>query len=151
MKYLTILVIFFAMISCDSKDNSGGHGDWSTSLENSLKQAKAQNKYIFALFTGSDWCPPCKKLHHDILESQEFEQFSEEKFVKVMFDFPKKKENQLSPEMQNYNNLKAEYFGIEGFPTVIIFDSNMKEKNRWVGYNPTTVQAMLEEYGSALK
>ena len=32
---------------------------WTDSLKDAITRAKTENKYIMALFTGSDWCEYC--------------------------------------------------------------------------------------------
>ena len=150
MKYLSILSLVIFLFSC-SATGTKSHHDWNTNLENGFQEAAKENKYVFALFTGSDWCPPCKKLDHDVLETEQFKQLSGEKLIKVVFDFPRKPENQLSPDQATYNNSTAQKYYIEGFPTVIIFDKNGNELKRWVGYMPAPAEATLSEYQAVLK
>ncbi len=47
-----------------------GQNNWNTDYENTLTKAKIEKKGVLLLFTGSDWCPPCKKLHSAIFESK---------------------------------------------------------------------------------
>jgi thioredoxin-related protein len=149
MKYLTFLVLILFSLSC-STPTSNSHPDWGINLEEGIQLAAKDGKYVFALFTGSDWCPPCKKLDHDVLETEQFKQLADEKLVKVVFDFPRKPENQLSTEQAAYNNNSAQKFFVEGFPTVIIFDKTGRELKRWVGYMPAPTETTLNEYKSVL-
>ena len=142
-------MVFF--VSCTSDGSkSKSHPGWNTNLEESFKTAGSENKYVFALFTGSDWCPPCKKLEADVLETEQFKKLADEKFVELVFDFPRKPENQLTPELAQYNNENAQKYSIEGFPTVIIFDKTGRELKRWVGYMPAPTEATLNEYKAVL-
>ncbi|MBK7095926.1 MAG: thioredoxin family protein [Saprospiraceae bacterium] len=150
MKYLSIVTVVFFLFSCSST-GSKSHPGWGTNLEDGIQKAASDNKYVFALFTGSDWCPPCKKLEADVLENEQFKKLAGEKFVEVVFDFPRKPENQLSAEQATYNNNTAQKYFIEGFPTVIIFDKNGNELKRWVGYMPTALETTLGEYQSVLR
>jgi thioredoxin-related protein len=138
------------LFSCKSTD-SQSHPGWGTKLEEGLQKAASDNKFVFVLFTGSDWCPPCKKLEADVLETEQFKKLADEKLVKVVFDFPRKPENQLPAEETQYNNENAQKFYIEGFPTVIILDKNGNELKRWVGYMPAPVESTLSDYQSVMK
>ncbi len=149
MKYLSFITFFLFLISCSST-GSNKHSDWNTNLEKGIQTENQENKYVFALFTGSDWCPPCKKLEHDVFETEQFKNLSKEKMVMVVFDFPRKAENQLSAEQAAYNNNAAQKYFIEGFPTVIIFDKNGNELKRWVGYMPTGLETTLGEYQAVM-
>ncbi len=117
---------------------------WHTSLPEAKTLAKADSKLIFVEFTGSDWCPPCKKLHADVLESDEFAKFSEG-YVLVELDFPRRKEQ--SAELKAANKELAQQFEITGYPTVVILDADGKELGRKVGFGGQTA----EEYLAALK
>jgi thioredoxin-related protein len=147
---LSFVIIFFASCNSDKAETKNEHG-WITNLEDAYKIAKKENKHVFVLFTGSDWCPPCKKLHHDIFETEQFEKFAENNLILVELDFPRKKENKLSPEQTKYNQNLSRKFHVRGFPSVIMFDANGKELNRWVGYRPSDVQTMIGKYKEAMK
>ncbi len=147
---LSVVILFTASCNTNKTETKNEHG-WITNLEEGFKIAKKNNKHVFALFTGSDWCPPCKKLHHDILENEKFEKFANKNLVLVMLDFPRKRENKLSPEQTNYNQNLSRKYHVRGFPSVIMFDNNGKEINRWVGYRSTDIQSMIDKYKEALK
>lgn len=128
MKRLILgLVASLAIVTANAADLK-----WHTSLPDAQAKAKAENKLVFLEFTGSDWCPPCKKLHADVLESKEFADYAAEKFVLVELDFPRRKEQ--SADLKKANKALAKDFGIEGYPTVIILDGSGKELLRKVGY-----------------
>ena len=86
------------------------------------------------LFTGSDWCPPCKRLHAAIFHSEEFEKWAKKNLVMVLADFPRRRQNQLPQEQKIKNNELATKFGIRGFPTVLILDTEGKVLDKKVGY-----------------
>ena len=69
-----------------------------TDLKAAVEQAKEQDKDLLLLFTGSDWCPPCKMLEEEVFSQQEFLDGVSEDFVLVMLDFPKNK--QLAQELK---------------------------------------------------
>ena len=146
----SLVVIFLASCKNDKVETESEHG-WITNLEDGFKIAKKDNKHVFVLFTGSDWCPPCKKLHHDILESEQFEKFAKDNLVLIMLDFPRKKQNKLSPEQTKYNQNLSRKYHVRGFPTVVMFNADGKELNRWVGYRPSDVQTMIGKYSEVLK
>jgi thioredoxin-related protein len=105
---------------------------WHTDLSEATAKAKAENKRVFVEFTGSDWCPPCKKLHKDVLESEEFAQHAAKNYVLVELDFPRRKEQ--SEELKSANKALAKQFKVSGYPTVVILDGEGNELHRKVGY-----------------
>merc|ERR1712174_87872 len=64
---------------------------WHTDYEKARKLADSQNKKLFILFTGSDWCPPCRALKSKVLDKAIFQKKAVEDYVFVMADFPNKK------------------------------------------------------------
>ncbi len=146
-KLLIIVLGIFVISSCNVNNKSADHS-WITDMEEGFKIAKKENKAVFALFTGSDWCPPCKKLHHEVLESQEFLNLAKDNLVLIMFDFPRM--HKLDPAQSKYNNEQKSKYHIRGFPTVVMLDKNGNELNRWVGYRTTELVNTLSKYKAAL-
>lgn len=96
-----------------------------------LAQAKgAGRKHLLVVFTGKDWCPPCKQLEANVFSSPGFATLVAGKVELLMLDFPR-----ATPRLPA--NLKtAEQFNIEGFPTVALIDTATgKEVWRDVGYS----------------
>ena len=106
--------------------------DWMTDLSKAQANAKEAKKLVFVEFTGSDWCPPCKKLNADILSTPEFVEFAKKSLVLVELDFPRTKAQ--SDELKAANRELSKKFGIRGFPTVLVLDGEGKELNRMVGF-----------------
>lgn len=101
--------------------------DWKYNFEEAKKEAQSESKNIVIIFSGSDWCAPCMKLERNIWNSEEFKQESEEKWVLVKANFPRKKANQLSEEQTNHNRALAEKFNKEGsFPLVVMLSPEGK-------------------------
>jgi protein disulfide-isomerase len=108
-------------------------GTWLTDLSKAQAKAKAEKKMVLVDFTGSDWCPPCKALHKNVLSSPEFLSYAKDNLVLVEIDFPRTKVQ--SDELKKTNKELAKKHSIEGYPTVIVFDSNGKELLKDVGYD----------------
>jgi thioredoxin-related protein len=95
---------------------------WLTDFEAAKAQARAENKMLLMLFTGSDWCPPCKMLDRAVFSTPEFAEYATKHLVSLEVDFPRRKPQ--SPEQRAANQELAGNYGIEGFPTVIVLDPN---------------------------
>src|ERR1017187_415834 len=63
---------------------------WLTDLPKSLVRAKAEGKSVLLFFHGSDWCPPCVEMQHQVFESPEFVQYAHHALILVDVDFPQK-------------------------------------------------------------
>ena len=99
---------------------------WSTDLDKALEKAKAEKKSVLVEFTGSDWCPPCIAMRKNVFSKSDFVDAASKKFILVELDFPK-----ADPAIKEKNQPFAEKYKIEGFPTVILFNSEGKEFNRF--------------------
>jgi thiol:disulfide interchange protein len=115
---------------------------WVTDLPKAQTTAKNENKLIFMDFNGSDWCPPCKELR-SVLSSKAFVNYAKTNLVLVDIDFPRGKEQ---PEgLKKANAALSEKYNIEGFPTVIVLDSQGKELSRTVGFNGQSATQLIDE------
>src|SRR5438552_12616557 len=90
---------------------AAAEGEWLTDLPKAQAQAKAEKKLVLMDFTGSDWCPPCKALHKNVLTSPEFEAYAKTNLVLVVVDFPRSKSQ--SEELKKSNDELKDKFNIE--------------------------------------
>lgn len=98
--------------------------NWLTDFDMAKQIAKDENKNIVLVFAGSDWCGPCIKLERSIWESEAFKDYAEKNYVLLKADFPRKKANRLSKELQAHNEALAERYNQNGyFPLVLVLDA----------------------------
>ena len=106
---------------------------WLTDFEKAKAIAKKEHKPILMLFTGSDWCPPCKMMHNELFEDKNFINIAD-KVVLVLVDFPKRKPLPLEQRKQNYA-LNSKFHG-GGVPTFVAINADEKVLGKQVGYRP---------------
>ncbi len=97
---------------------------WTEDVSAAIKTANDDDKDILLFFTGSDWCPPCKKLEEEVLSVPDFQVEASQHYVLVKLDFPQEIEQEESIKKQNEQ--WAQKFGVDSFPTVILLDKNEK-------------------------
>jgi len=119
---------------------------WSTDLEKAFAQAKKENKAVLVEFTGSDWCPPCIAMRKNVFSKKEFVDAASKKYILVELDFPKG-DKAIAEKNEPY----AEKYKIEGFPTVILFDSEGKEFTRFFASKYPETAAFLKHLDAALE
>ena len=107
---------------------------WLTDYKSAQEQAKASNRLLLLQFTGSDWCPPCRMLRKQVFSTREFVDYASKNFVLVELDFPRTK--MLAPEIAQQNQILAQHFGIQVFPSIIILNSDGKKVGELIGYDP---------------
>jgi thiol:disulfide interchange protein len=120
-------IIFFAFKKPEMM--SGGYTAPATQINfiedswgEALKQASAQHKYIF-VDAYATWCGPCKMLKATTFKNAKAADFFNKNFVNVAIDMEKGQGPAL-----------ASAWGMQAYPTLIIFDSAGNPVLGTVGY-----------------
>ncbi len=150
MKQISALLLLFIFLftSCNNGQSASSDGlNWENNLEKAIEQAKKENKAVLVNFTGSDWCIWCKRLSSEVFQQEAFKNYADESLVLVMLDFPKNLPQ--SEETQAYNRNLAQKYGIQGFPTILIFNNQGKMVGQ-TGYLPGGPEKYVENIKSYL-
>ena len=115
---------------------------WQTDLPKAQAQAKTEKKLVMLDFTGSDWCGWCIKLNNEVFSQAAFAEYAKKNLVAVEVDFPRKKK--LSAAQKQANDALAKKYQIEGYPTIIVLDSEGKKVGQ-LGYQPGGPKAFIAE------
>ena len=115
---------------------------WLTSYEQAQKEAQSKNRLLLMDFTGSDWCGWCIMLDKEVFSKPEFKEYASKNLVLLELDFPRRK--QMPPETAAQNERLLMKYGIQGFPTVVVFDSSGKPLGA-LGYQAGGPQAFIAE------
>ena len=115
---------------------------WLTSFELAQKEAQSKNRLLLMDFTGSDWCGWCIMLDKEVFSKPEFKEYASKNLVLLELDFPRRK--QMPPETAAQNERLLMKYGIQGFPTLVLFDSSGKPLGA-LGYTAGGPQAFIEE------
>lgn len=143
---MSLFVLSLILFGCN-KSGTSDNLTWETNFETALQKAKSENKSVLVNFTGSDWCIWCQKLSGEVFSKSEFEDFASEKLILVKIDFPHNIEQ--TDEVKAYNNELAQRYGIEGYPTVLIFNSQGQVVLR-TGYRDGGAVSYIEHLQSYL-
>jgi protein disulfide-isomerase len=96
---------------------------WTDSITDAISRADREDKMIMLDFTGSDWCVWCKKLESEVWSKPEFSRWADKNLVKVFLDFPRG--INLNESQKKQNSLLQQYFGVQGYPTIFLLDSDL--------------------------
>jgi thiol:disulfide interchange protein len=123
--FIILLVLTFSSVA-KAQETTGKSSTQINFIENSwteaLKQAARQNKYIFVDAYAS-WCGPCKMLKATTFKNNKVADFYNDNFVNVAIDMEKGQGPALATE-----------WGLQAYPTMIIFTSKGKPVSGTVGY-----------------
>ena len=150
MKQISALFVLFIFLFTACNNGQSASKDelnWESNLEQAIEQAKKENKAVLVNFTGSDWCIWCKRLSSEVFQQEAFKNYADDNLVLVMLDFPRN--IQQSAETQAYNRNLAQKYGIQGFPTILIFNDQGKLVAQ-TGYQPGGPEKYVEHIKSYL-
>lgn len=110
--------------------------------DDALTKATKEKKLVFALFTGSDWCPWCVYLEKEVTSQEEFIKEASKKFVLLFLDFPQDK-SKVSEDVAKQNRELATKYAVRGFPTVLILDDKGNQVGK-TGYRRGGAKPYIE-------
>ena len=142
-----ILIITFALITAQATFAQ----NWIKDFNLAKEVASKNDKPIILVFSGSDWCAPCMKLEKNIFDTEEFKHYATKNYVLLKADFPQRKKNKLSKELQEHNNQLAEKYNQNGFfPLVVVLNSNGDVMGN-IGYKNIDVRSYIDKINAHIK
>jgi thioredoxin-related protein len=143
MKHLATAVLLLASFAVRAQ---------SAELQKAQTKAKAEQKHILLLFSGSDWCIPCIKMEKEVIEKEAFQSYAKENLVILKADFPRLKKNQLPKEIRQENEALASQYNKEGtFPYTLLLDANGNVLKNWTGAVSETPEDFVQQLNTAKK
>lgn len=122
---LTLLVCFsFTSLKAGEVALEGAQiGEWTMDFSAAAKLAGEKDLPMLLNFTGSDWCGWCKLMDKNVFAKETFKTFAREEMVLVTLDFPRNS-SIVPAKYVNRNHQLQSQFGVSGYPTYIILDSD---------------------------
>ena len=127
MKIKSLLALAACAVTIAATAASSTPKGFPADLDAALAAAKTSGKYVYACFSGSDWCIWCKRLEGEVFSDKTFDFVGalKDDYLFVFIDSPSNKD--LLDEKAKENNPKlAKKFGIRGYPTALILDGEGK-------------------------
>jgi thioredoxin-related protein len=139
LKYIVFLVpalivTYFVNHKVETRKSIDNELVWQTNIEEAYKISKKTGKPVMADFTGSDWCGWCHRLSKEVFNTPEFKVWSDKNVVLLELDFPKTKVQ--SAELKNQNNSLMQFFQVQGFPTIHLFNLNRNNETKKFDIDP---------------
>lgn len=121
---------------------------WVADLGAAQAQAKATNRPVLAVFSGSDWCKPCIMYEREVFSQPEFMAYAKGKLVLAHFDFPRQKKNQPTAAQLKLNEAAAAQLNREGdFPLAVLIapDGKVLAKTGYIAGGPAAFTTYLKK------
>ncbi len=110
-------------------------GPWVTEVAEGLKKAKAEEKLVLVLFTGSEWSEHSKNMDKDVFSKKTFLDDAQKAYVLVNIDTPEKIEKSVKKLMMKY--------GVRAFPTAVLLDADGKKFASFAAAQEASVKDFL--------
>ena len=127
MKIKSILALAACAFTVVASATSTPKG-FTEDLDAAIAEAKTSGKYVYACFSGSDWCIWCKRLEGEVFSDKTFDFAGAVKddYILVFIDSPRDK-SVLSEKAKENNPKLIKKFEVRGFPTALILDGEGKQ------------------------
>ena len=133
--FISIMSFFSLMTKAQAPHLSAAESD-----------AKANNKNILLVFSGSDWCIPCIKMEKEIFEKEGFTSYAKEHLVIMHADFPRLKKHQLPKDQVKINEELAEKYNKHGaFPYTVLLNAEGGVLKAWDGLVASSAEEFIEQ------
>ena len=116
---------------------------WLHDYKKAQEEARNGHKFLLLNFTGSDWCGWCIKFDREVLSQTPFKDFARDNLVLVELDFPRMKSQDADVRKQNRE--LAQQYGVVGFPTIVVLNSDGQKLWEFDGYFPGGPEAFVAE------
>lgn len=113
--------LFFVVISCFwGSSNLQAQINWLVDYSQAKEESSRQDKPIFMVFTGKEWCTYCIRLKDEVFDTPQFERWIEKNFIPLELDFPYGAWAPSRKKYQEEYTRLAQENGISGFPTIVV-------------------------------
>lgn len=142
-----MMLILVGALACAVTAATSTPKGFTDNLDEALANAKKSGKYVYACFSGSDWCCWCQYLEKEVFSdaSYDFTGSLKDDYLFVFIDSPRNKDV-LSERAKTENPKLMKKYDIHGFPTALILDGEGKTIEK-TGYRRGGAKA----YASYLK
>ena len=113
---------------------------WLTNYEHAMAAAEETGRPVLSIFTGSDWCPHCVTLEKNVLDSDAFLSWAEDRVVLLMVDLP---QQGISQEERQARSRVCIKYGVRTFPNTVLIAPDGAKIMGQSGYHGQTPEVWL--------
>jgi hypothetical protein len=115
-----VLCLGLAVLAGCGQSGNSVTADWHSNGNEAKQIALQTHRPLFIAFMGSDWSEPCQTIRKEILDTQAFKEFADDKLVLVMADFPRG--TLLPPDQAKLNADMAKQAQVDRLPDFVLVD-----------------------------
>jgi protein disulfide-isomerase len=118
---------------------------WLTSYEAAMQTARDTGRPVLTIFTGSDWCPHCRTLEDNVLATDTFLDWAEDRVVLLMIDLPKQG---ISPAVRSERSQVCIKYGVRTFPSALLIGPDGQKLAIQSGYTGLSPNSWIAQFSS---
>jgi len=115
---------------------------WLTSYDAAMAESERSGRPVLVLFTGSDWCPHCRTLEKNVLETSTFRDWADGRLVLLLIDLPRQG---ISEEVRVERSKVCIKYGVRSFPAVLLLGPDGARLGEKRGYDGQSANAWVAD------
>jgi thiol-disulfide isomerase/thioredoxin len=111
-----------------------------------MSAAREQGLPVLTIFTGSDWCPHCRTLEDNVLNTPTFLDWADGRVVLLMIDLP---QQGIAPSVRAERSQVCIKYGVRTFPSALLIGPDGQKitvQSGYMGQTPTTWVAQFASH-----
>lgn len=108
---------------------------WLDDYSEALSAAEQTGRPVLVVFTGSDWCQHCRTLERNVLETETFLAWAEDRVVLLMVDLP---QEGISLDERKARSKICVRYGVRSFPNTVLVAPDGTKITAQAGYHGQT-------------
>jgi len=125
---LIVVAIVYKVFFSGPGEESGGFPNQVIAGTTPAQSVPAGERMRVILFTGTEWCPPCRHLDQSVISTADWKEFAEKEILFRMVDVPRDRGALSESDRQLLSR-----YSPRGFPTILVLDRSGNEVARRSG------------------
>lgn len=113
---------------------------WLDDYSEALSAAEQTGRPVLVVFTGSDWCQHCRTLERNVLETETFLDWAENRVVLLMIDLP---QEGISLDERKARSTICVRYGVRSFPNTVLVAPDGTKITAQAGYHGQTASTYI--------
>ncbi|NLT71354.1 MAG: thioredoxin family protein, partial [Verrucomicrobiaceae bacterium] len=118
---LLLIAFAFVLLPASAATGADDPAVWLGDYPSAAEAARAEDKKLLIVFTGTDWIDICQKFHDEILVHPTFLAALSGRFILLKLEFPK--DGVMPREEAARKKFLREAYQVRGFPSVVLTEA----------------------------